>query len=74
MAADREGFDRSVPLPAELKIAHIRKAIDYIERETSELIEVYFEQANLPTVCLKGIGRCARLSPEPSKSRRSYRP
>jgi hypothetical protein len=47
VAADREGFDRNVPLPPELKIAHIRKAIDYIERETSELVEVYFEQANI---------------------------
>lgn len=47
MAVDLEGFDRSVALPPELKIAHIRKAIDYIERETSELVEVYFEQANV---------------------------
>lgn len=47
MAADPEGFNHKVPLPPELKIAHIRKAIDYIERETIELIEVYFEQANV---------------------------
>ncbi len=43
-AGHREGFDRKVPLPPELKVAHIRKAIDYIEKETSELIEVYFER------------------------------
>lgn len=50
MSADAghpEGFDRKVLLPPELKVAHIRKAIDYIEKETSELIEVYFEQANV---------------------------
>jgi hypothetical protein len=33
---DAEGFDRNVPLPPELKIAHLRKAIEYIERETTE--------------------------------------
>lgn len=47
MAFDAEGFDRKVLLPPELKIGHIRRAIDYIERETTELVEVYFEQANV---------------------------
>jgi len=46
LASDAEGFDREVPLPPELKVSHVRKAIEYIEREASELIEVYFEQAN----------------------------
>ncbi|MGH9451107.1 MAG: hypothetical protein ACRD11_11285 [Terriglobia bacterium] len=46
MTAETEGFDRKVPLPPELKIVHIHRAIDYIERETGELIEVYLEQAN----------------------------
>jgi hypothetical protein len=54
LAADSEGFDRSVPLPPELKVSHIRKAVDYIENETSELVEVYFEQANVFS-CLVGI-------------------
>ena len=47
MAFDAEGFDRQVALPPELKISHIRKAIEYIESEAAELIEVYFEQANV---------------------------
>jgi hypothetical protein len=42
-----EGFDSSVRLPPELRISHVRRAIEYIERETAELIEVYFEQANV---------------------------
>lgn len=65
MAADPEGFDRKVPLPPELKIAHIRKAIDYIERETSELIEVYFEQANVFSglVGIFGVRALHALSP-----------
>ena len=47
MGFNAEGFDRNVPLPADLKISHIRKAIEYIEREATELIEVYYEQANV---------------------------
>ena len=47
MSFDAEGFDRNVPLPPDLKISHIRKAIEYIEREATELIEVYYEQANV---------------------------
>ena len=65
MSADAEGFDRKVPLPPELKIAHIRRAIDYIERETSELIEVYFEQANVFSglVGIFGVRALHALSP-----------
>jgi len=44
---DSEGFDRNVPLPPELKVAHVRKAIEYIEKETAEIIDVYYEQANV---------------------------
>lgn len=40
-------FDPSVPLPPGLDIASIRRAIDYIERELADLIDVYFEQANI---------------------------
>ncbi len=40
-------FDRNVPLPPGLTVAAIRKAVEYIERESSELAELYFEQANL---------------------------
>jgi hypothetical protein len=47
MPSDPEGFDTSVKLPPELKISHVRKAIEYIEREAAELIEVYYEQANV---------------------------
>jgi hypothetical protein len=47
MAPDAEGFDRTVPLPPQLKIAHIRGAIDFIEREAEEFVEVYYEQANV---------------------------
>ncbi len=64
-AGHPEGFDRKVPLPPELKVAHIRKAIDYIEKETSELIEVYFEQANVFSglVGIFGVRALHALSP-----------
>jgi hypothetical protein len=46
MASEGE-FDRGVPLPPGLTIAAIRKAIAYIERELADLVEVYYEQANV---------------------------
>ena len=47
MPTDAEGFDKNVPLPPELRISHVRRAIDYIEKESTDLVEVYFEQANV---------------------------
>jgi len=47
MTVDAEGFDRSVPLPPELKISHIRHAIQFIEDEAEDFVDVYYEQANV---------------------------
>lgn len=47
MPFDIDGFDRSVPLPPQLTVAHIRNAIEYIEREGKEFIDLYYEQSNL---------------------------
>lgn len=65
MAVDTEGFDRSVPLPPELKIAHIREAIEHVEDKTAELIDIYFEQANVFSgiVGILGIQALHALSP-----------
>jgi hypothetical protein len=65
LAFDPEGFDKKVPLPPELRIGHIRRAIDYVERETSELVEVYFEQANVFSglVGIFGVRALHSLSP-----------
>jgi hypothetical protein len=62
---DAEGFDRKVPLPPDLKISHIRKAIEYIERAATDLIEVYFEQANVFSglVGIFGVRALHSLSP-----------
>src|SRR5438128_2616829 len=42
-----KGFNADVELPPGLEFGAIRKAINYIERETSELIEINLEQANV---------------------------
>jgi len=65
MAGDAEGFDRSVPLPPQLRISHVRRAIEYIERETSEFVDVYFEQANVfsAVVGIFGVRALDSLSP-----------
>lgn len=45
--ARKSDFDSSVPLPPGLTIAAIGKAIDYVERELVDLVELYEEQANI---------------------------
>lgn len=42
-----DDFNSSVPLPPGLTTAAIRGAIEYIERELSDLVEIYYEQANV---------------------------
>ncbi len=34
-------------LPKGLQLVHIEKAVDYVETRTAELVELYFEQANV---------------------------
>lgn len=65
MPRDKDGFDKSVPLPPELKIAHIREAIEHVEDRASELIDIYFEQANVFSgiVGIMGIQALHALSP-----------
>jgi hypothetical protein len=41
-------FDEAVPLPAGFgSVSVIRRAIEYMERELADLVEIYFEQANV---------------------------
>ena len=40
-------FTESVPLPPGLDSVAIRKAIEYIERKLAELVDLYYEQANV---------------------------
>ncbi len=47
MPFDAEGFNRSAALPPELKIGHIREAIEHVEDRAAELIDIYLEQANV---------------------------
>ena len=65
MAFDLEGFDSAVRLPPQLKIAHIRKAIEHIEEQTAEFIDVYHEQANVfsALVGIFGVRALDSLSP-----------
>lgn len=62
---DTDGFDRTVPLPPELKPSHIKGAVEYIQRETSDLVDVYFEQANVfsALVGIFGVRALHALSP-----------
>jgi hypothetical protein len=42
-----QDFDSSVLLPPGLEISAIRRAIAYMERELGDLVEIYYEQANV---------------------------
>lgn len=65
MAFDSKGFDRSVPLPPELNVNHIREAIEHVEARAAELIDIYFEQANVFSgiVGIIGVQAIHALSP-----------
>jgi hypothetical protein len=45
--ARKQDFNRKVPLPSGLTTTAIQKAIDYIEKELADLVEIYLEQANV---------------------------
>ncbi len=45
--AQNSDFDPNVTLPPGLEIGAIRRAIDYMEKELAELVDIYFEQANV---------------------------
>ena len=45
--ARSQDFDPSARLPNGLTIAAIRKSVDYIEREATDIIDIYFEQMNV---------------------------
>lgn len=55
----REDFDTKVPLPPGLELTAIRKAVEYIERRASELVEVYYEQANVFSAIVGILGTMA---------------
>jgi len=43
----KQDFDTTVLLPRGLDISAIRRAIEYIEKEASALVEIYIQQANV---------------------------
>ena len=47
MSPRARDFDQSVPLLPGLEVGAIRRAIDYTEKELRDLVEVYYEQANV---------------------------
>lgn len=43
----KSDFDATVAPPAGLSTAEIRRAIEFIEREAADFVDVYFEQSNI---------------------------
>ena len=44
---NRQDFDDQVPLPPGLTVQALSRAIEYIERELADLVDIYYEQANV---------------------------
>ena len=65
MALSTDGFNRSAPLPPGLTIAHISAAIEFVEEKAEELVELYFEQANIfsGVIGILGVRALDSLSP-----------
>jgi hypothetical protein len=65
LAFSRDGFDKAVPLPPGLTIAHLRNAIDFVEEKAEDLIDLYFEQANIFSglIGILGVRALDSLSP-----------
>ena len=45
--ARKDDFDPTVPLPPGMECGAIRRAIQYMERELADLVDIYYEQANV---------------------------
>ena len=52
----RTDFDSSVALPPGLEIGQIRRAIEYVQREASGLVEIYYEQKNVFSAIVSILG------------------
>lgn len=47
MGIDAEGFDSEVDLPPQLTISQLRLAVNWVETQASDLVEIYAEQRNV---------------------------
>lgn len=65
MPFSSDGFNRSVPLPPALKVTHIGRSIEFIEEKADELVDLYFEQANIfsAVIGILGVRALDSLSP-----------
>ncbi len=67
-----DDFNAQVPLPPGLTTAALRRAVEYIEREMVDLVEIYHEQANVFSAIVRIYGTRALDSySEYEKSRHS---
>ncbi len=64
----KNDFNPKVSLPPGLTITAIQKAIDYIEKGLADLVEIYFEQANVFSAIVGIYGVKALMPPVFMKS------
>lgn len=56
-----------MPLPRDLRPVHIEKAVEYIEKEAADLIDIYLEQANVFSAIVGILGTKGLHSVSPYK-------
>jgi len=65
LGSSSDGFDKAVSLPPGLTVTHLRSAIDFVEERAEELIDLYYEQANIfsAVIGILGVRALDSLSP-----------
>lgn len=65
MAFSHDRFDSAVPLPPGLTLAHLKNAVDFVEEKAEELVDLYYEQANIfsAVIGIMGVRALDSLSP-----------
>lgn len=59
-----------MPLPRDLKPLHIAKAVEYVEKQTADLVDLYLEQANVFSAIVGIFGVKALHAVSPYKKQR----
>jgi hypothetical protein len=54
--AQKSDFNPQVPLPPGREIGAIRRAVEYMEKELADLVDIYFEQANVFSALVRILG------------------
>lgn len=67
MTSGVQGFNSEISLPLQLKIAHVRRAIEYIETQAADYGEIFFNRPRVFSALFRSYSRRALHSLSPYK-------